>query len=520
MPQMPNASSPPPPTDHPSLRQRTTHGVMWVVAQAVASRGITAIQQIALAWLLTENDFGLIGLTYTVSSFVRLMANPGIDIVLVQRLRHFRHWATPAFWFGLTMGIAGGILMLAIAPIVAWAYGRPQLIGLIGVLAIAAPIQTLQIAPKAQLQMQMRFRAIMLLGLLTSALTAAFTISAAYLGMCAYSFVIPVPIVAAIIATANWWLARPPIRLHPEFSRWKYLLGSSASVGGTGFLHTFSNQADYIALGLMGFSEAAIGTYVFAFNIALQPLQLLSSGVPIVLFPSLSHLTLEPEKQIRATLRAMRLLAMVIVPFCLLQILMAEPIFRLVFPPRWLDAVLPCQLLTLGLMFNATSWPSNSLMLAQGRFHEQFWITVIGMLGFLFILSCVMWLHPSIVSVAAGVAVWHCINSPYLHWAATRRYTTWGSYLAETCRPLLAGAVAAVACVILHKNLPETVGGNLIALIAGGLLFAAVYFALIFLLARDTLHDLGNQLAPLWKLLQRSKAADTIGNAVGGSDGS
>lgn len=492
---------------------------MWVVAQAVASRGVTAIQQVVLAWLLTESDFGLIGLTYTVSSFVKLMANPGVDVVLVQRLRHFRHWATPAFWFGLAMGVVGGILMFATAPFAAWVYGQPQLIGLIGVLAIAAPIQTLQIVPKAQLQMQMRFRAVVLLGLFTSVLTAVFTISAAYFGMGAYSFVIPVPIVATIVGVVNWWLARPPVHLRLEFSRWKHLLGNSASLGGTGFLHTISNQADYIALGLMGFSEAAIGTYVFAFNIALQPLQLLSGGIPVVLFPSLSHLTLEPEKQVRATLRAMRLLTLVTIPFCLLQILMSEPIFRLAFPARWLDAVLPCQLLTLGLMFNATAWPSHSLMLAQGRFHEQFLVALIGTVVFVLILGCVMWLHPSIVSVAAGVAIWHCINSPYLHWAATRHYTTWGSYLAETYRPFLAGAVAAVACAILHRNLPDTVVGNFIALIAGGLLFAAIYLVFIFLLARDTLYDLGNQLAPLWKLLQRSKTADTIGNAVGGSDG-
>jgi PST family polysaccharide transporter len=499
--------SQPVPSGKPSLRQRTTRGVMWVAAQAVATRGVTLVQQLALAWLLSKSDFGLIGLTYTVTTFVTLMANPGVDTVLVQRLRRFRHWATPAFWLGLAMGIAAAAIMLVLAPVAAWAYGQPKLIGLIAVLAIASPIQSLQIVPKAQLQMQMRFRAIVLLGLLQSVLIAVLTVGAAYVGMGAYSFVVPVPIAAAIVGAVNWRLARPPVRLEAEFSRWKYLFGNSAAVGGTKLLNNFTNQGDYIALGLAGFSDAQIGVYVFAFNIAIQPLRLVSGNVPVVLFPGLSHLALDPQKQVRAALRAMRLLTLVTVPFCLLQIVLTEPLFRLILPPRWMDSVLPCQMLTLGLMFNATAWPAASLMMAQGRFREYLWVNVIGALVFVVILGSVIWFCPGIVSVAAAVAVWHFLNSPYLHWAATRHHAPRGSYIAETIRPILAGVFAAIPCFILHANLPETVVGDVIAIVGGGLNFAAIYLLLIYILASAALHDLSDQLAPLWARLLRSKGA-------------
>jgi O-antigen/teichoic acid export membrane protein len=71
---------------------------MWIAAQAVATRGVMLVQQLALAWLLAKSDFGLIGLTYTVTAFVTLLATPGIDTILVKRLHRFQHWATPAFW--------------------------------------------------------------------------------------------------------------------------------------------------------------------------------------------------------------------------------------------------------------------------------------------------------------------------------------------------------------------------------------------------------------------------------------
>jgi O-antigen/teichoic acid export membrane protein len=482
------------PATQPSLRQRTTRGVLWVAAQAVVTRGVTLVQQLALAWLLAKSDFGLIGLTFTVSAFVNLMSNPGIDAVLVQRGRRYRHWATPAFWLGMTMGLAGAIVMAAMAPAAAWAYGRPELVGLILVMALAPPLQSLQIVPRAQLQIELRFKAVVMLGVATSVLTAVLTIAAAYLGLRAYSFVVPIPIVSLLVAVANWRLARPPIRFRLEFSRWKYLFGYGATVGGTKLLHVFITQADYIVLGLMAFPEAAIGTYTFAFSIAIQPSRLLSGSVPAVLFPSLSQMSLAPEKQVRATLRAMRLLTLVTIPFCLLQILLTLPLFRLAFPPRWLDAVLPCQILTLGLMINATSWPTHSLMLSQGRYRELLWLTSIAAIAFAAMLAAAVWIDPSIVSVAVAVALWHMFHSPLIHWAATRHFAPAGSYWVETYRPVIAGVLAALPCMILQKSLGGTVAELIVTLIVGSLVFAVTYALLIYAIWRTAAVDLVQQL--------------------------
>ncbi len=503
---MDDSTPPPASTSQTSLRQRTTHGVMWVVAQSVVGRGVMLVQQLALAWLLVKSDFGLIGLAYTVTGFVIPLANLGIDSVLVQRGRRYRQWATPAFWLGMTISVVAATVTAAFAaPLAAWAYHQPKLIGIIGVLALALPIQALQFVPKAQLQIELRFKSVVLLGILNSALTALLTIVAAWLGFGAYSFVLPVPIVSAIVGGASWWIARPPVRLAAKFARWRYLFGSGATVLGIVLLHGLINQGDYIALGLAGFPDTVIGTYVFAFNIAIQPLRLLSGGVPAVLFPSLSQLMLDPEKQVRAALRAMRLLTMVTVPFCLLQIVVAEPLFRLIFPPRWLDAVLPCQILTIGLTLNATSWPAHSLMMAQGRFRELFGITVLAALAFLAMLSGAIWLHPSILSVAIGVAIWHMFHSPTIHWAATRHRARRGSYLIEAGPPLVAGVVAMVPCMVLQKQFPPTIVGDMIAIVTSVVLFAAAYLLLVYLLVPETLQDLERQLAPFWDRLRGSK---------------
>jgi len=444
----------------------------------------------------------------TVTAIATWMANPGVDTVLVQRPHRFRQWATPAFWLGQAMGLMGAVVMLVLAPVAAWIYDQPRLIGLIAVSAAALPLQALQIVPKAQLQMEMRFRAVVLLGLLSTVQTAVLTIGFAALGFGPYSFVIPLPIVAAIISVTTWRLARPPIGRHLEFSRWKYLFGNSVVVGATDLLSTFINQADNMTLGLAGLADASIGAYVFAYNIAVQPLRL---NIPMVLFPGLSHLTAEPEKQVSAALRAMRLVALTMVPVCLLQILLAGPIFRLVFPERWQEAILPCQILTLGLMINALCWPGVSLLRAQGRFRTLFWTNLAATIVFMGIMAAAISIRASIITVAIGVCIFHCLYNPFLHWLATHKYAPLNSFLRESAWPLVAGALAAVPCICIQLNLPKTTFGDIAAVAIGGLIFCGSYLLACYLLVPESLHDLMQQLAPFWNRWRagRSPAADT-----------
>src|SRR5688572_12151576 len=137
----------PPDSAGPSLTQRTTHGVLWGVILAFVSRGVGLLQQLVLVWVLDKSDFGVVGLALTVTVLINVMANPGIDAVLVQRQRRFHLWATPAFWLGMATGTTAMLVMMAAAPVAAWIYGKPSIIGVLLVMAAAIPLQTLQIVP-------------------------------------------------------------------------------------------------------------------------------------------------------------------------------------------------------------------------------------------------------------------------------------------------------------------------------------------------------------------------------------
>lgn len=498
------------PASTPSLRQKTVGGILWLAVQNLSTRGISLLQQLALAWLLAKSDFGLIGLAYTVSTFAALLSNPGIDAILVQRGRRFDRWVTPAFWLGMTTGMAAMVLMAVAAPVAAWAYREPQLVGLILVLSLGAPLQTLQIVPRAHLQTHLRFRGLVLLNLSNVALMAALTVLCAYLGFGPYSFAIPVPITAALVSAMAWSTARPTVGLHPHVRRWRYLIGDSAALLGTRIMNIAVSQGDYIALGLFGVSQAAIGTYFFAYRFSTQAFWLTANSVPAVLFPSLSRLVENPEGQVRATRRAVRLLAVVAIPICMLQVLLANPLFRLLFPDRWLDAVLPLQVLSLGIMFNAPAWPVTSLLMAQRRFRELFRIAVVYTVVFAVMVTVALTVDESILAVALAVSLWYCWSSAYAYRAAIPRESFYSFFL-QCYRPALAAILAALPSALLLAAMPSGRLADALLVVAITLIFVLTYALLLRQIAPSDWADFWAQLTPFWKRLPWQRMAPLEG---------
>jgi lipopolysaccharide exporter len=368
-----------PPLD---LGRRAVRGFSWMFLVSVWGKVQGTLVQVALAWFLSKEDFGQIGLAYTVTAFANVVVNPGLSSVLVQRARNLRYWSTPAFWMSLTCGILGAALMLAAAPIGAQMYGAPNLVGLVTVLAIAAPIGSLGMLPNALLTGQLKFKFLALLTLGAGILTGLLTVLLAALDFGAYSFVLPRPIVNTAQTLAAWIAARPKVRMKPQFRRWKYLVGNAGWMLVYLVCWTAIMQGDYIVLGYL-FEPALVGTYFFGFNLAMQGARFIGGNVHTVLYPSLVALGTNRLRQAQVVLETSRNLALTVGCVSLLQAVLAEPVLHLVFGHRWDDAIPIVQLLSIGVVFESLSSPGCLLLMARGLFKSFALIYVLALSVFL-----------------------------------------------------------------------------------------------------------------------------------------
>lgn len=355
-----------------SLTQQAAAGFAWALTQSLGLKVAGIAGQIALARLLVPEHFGVVAVAVSAAGIVQVLQWTGVQDVLVKRQRKFDLWATPGFWLSASMG-AGATAVLALsAPILASRFGQPQLMWLVLVLALANLINTLGIVPQARLQSSLRFKAIAAIAVCTQLSVLAFSVTLAILGFGPLSLVLPQAVCAPFAVLAFWRVSGLSVGLRPHFQRWKYLFGDSVMLLGVALLYAMATASASMALAA-NHGPAEVGVYAIALNLSMQTVMAITGPLAAVFFPSLARLQNHPERMLGAFVRASRMLALLGVPLCFLQAVVARPGMTLLFGHTWDRAIPVVELLSIGLGFAVLSGVASSIFKAQGRFKTLLW---------------------------------------------------------------------------------------------------------------------------------------------------
>jgi len=454
---------PAPPRPQPStLAQKTVSGFFWLTAQTLGSKLVNMFGQVVLARLLLPESWGLVGEAYAITAFAGLIQQAGLREILIQRQGHFGRWANPAFWMSLSLGCLGALIMVALAPVAAWMYDDWRLFNLVLLLALSSPFSGLDIVPDAKLTNDLRFRFLACVKWLTAVGTMGLSIVFAKMGLGAYSFVLPLPLITVVRLVLLWSAARPPIRLHLHFRRWKYLMNDSVLLFLANFCNTITWNGDYMILGIMHDAKT-VGIYFFAFTLATQTMQVFTQNLIGVLFPALSKMQDNIVHQTRAFLRAAELLALIGVPLCLLQAALAGPAINVLFNSWWQPMIRVLQLLSIGMAVRLVASPGGALIQAQGRFKTYLLTNAINVAVFLTMVYAGSWLGkqelhrltasgnvaaanllPAARDVAAAVMGYFALIGPIFLYVAIR---PGGGKWRDVWRVYFAPAVASIVAI-------------------------------------------------------------------------
>ena len=459
------------------MGRRALHGLIWMLAQNLVARACSVFSQLVLAALLQPADFGLIGLTYTVTSIAAALTNVGLDDVVLQRERALRLWLGPAFWISLGLGTAAGLLVVALSPVAAAVYKAPDMVGLLAILALAMPIGALGTVPAMVLRARMRFGALAIYGTLETIGQVLMTVALAWHGFGAYSFVLPGPVVSALRAAVMWRLAAAKPDLRPQRTRWKYVLGNTTVNFANRVLIAIINQGDYIVLGLIG-SQASVGAYYFGFRLAAQPLFTLAGNFTTVLYPALVQMRFDPERQNRAVLNAATLLAFCVMPLALVQSAVAGPLISRFFDQRWAASIPIIQLLSIGLAFDAISWVAGTLLSARGEFRAGLRYVALQMPVFFALVTAGAALRDAL-GVAWGVCAFYAVIQPVYAFFVFRRIGMTARQVALMHLQPAAYAAAAVGAGLAASDLPLLAGAPLVRTVVIGAVALSLYAALV-----------------------------------------
>lgn len=442
-----------------SLRHKTSRGTVWMTGQVVYVKLLGLALQLVLAKLLLREDFGLYGLALTVYTFAAMFHQAGVLEVLIQRQRTFHIWSEVGFWLSFACGMIAFLMTILIAPLVARFYEYPEpetLVRLIRVMACVFPLVALGAVNRAKLQIEMRFRELALIGAVTATADVTLKVLFAYLGYGAFSFAYGALISQVVYLALCWYFAPVRVRWRPQLRRWKYLLNDGMMVVGALVCTWVIEEGDYVVLGRFE-DVGVVGLYFFAFRISRHIVSLMTWQVSKVLFPALSSLPSDTDRQINAFIRAARLIAAASLPSCFAMATMADPLVRLLFEPRWFEAIPLIQIMCLGMTLRSMSWPIASLMKAQGRFRTHMFVVGGSILAFFPMTILGTWLG-SALGLAVAIAIFYTGSTTVEFMVALKRPAQFvRDFGTVFFAPLVSSVLAAgIAWCVGYLLLPKT----------------------------------------------------------------
>jgi PST family polysaccharide transporter len=146
---------------------------------------------------------------------------------------------------------------------------------------------------------------------------------------------------------------------------------------GVGF--SIGQFGNFVALNVDNFTVGrwmgadALGLYSRAYQFLMIPTNLFGTVVDKVLFPAMAHVQDDNERLTRAFRRALAVVAMITLPISALLVVLAPELVTLVLGPRWVEMILPFQVLAATMLFRTSYKMSDSLIRAKGAVYRRAW---------------------------------------------------------------------------------------------------------------------------------------------------
>ncbi len=349
------------------LKLRTARTIKWNVIDRVSSQVLYAVTGIVLANVLSQEDFGLVGAVMVFQAFASLFVDSGFSSALIQCKSPSRLDYSTVLWFNLATATGIYILLFIGAPLIAdWFQGDQRLIPLSRVMFLSFIINATAIVQTNRLMKQMDVKMIAIsnsIGLIVSATVGIYLALAGYGAWAIVWQTIVLGVVKSAIlwSTSHW---TPLLRFSAQSLRSFFKVG--IGVATSSFLNTvFLNVYSFLIGNQIGLRS--LGYYTQADKWSKMGITSLTQILTSSFLPVLSQFQDDKERFGHAVSKMNRFTAYILFPAIGCLIVMAEPIFHLLFGTKWDPSIILFQILLLRGIFTVLTSLYNNYILALGK---------------------------------------------------------------------------------------------------------------------------------------------------------
>lgn len=467
-------------------------GAIWSVVRQGGNELFAIPTSIIMARLLSPTDFGIAAASAFFVALAARLTQFGFNASLVRAKELRPEHTTSVFVANLTLGGLSYIILFAAAPLIGQFFHSPEAGRLLRFAALSFLISPFVSIPAALMQRNMQFRQRSFVDWTDTIVGNVTTLGLAFAGFGYWS--LPSGNIAGQIASIGlqWYLSswRPSFGFSRDALR--DLLSFGLGIQSKRVLEYAAFNLDNVVVGRV-LGVTALGFYDKAFTTMNRLVFRLTLGQTYFRIFAIIHEDIERFQ--RAYTRLILTISLIGLPVFAGCIVVARPLFEVMYGPRWLPAVLPFQLLCVGGMLKLLNAYASQANEAAGglwaQVRRQAFGAVLVVIG-----AGVGSLRGGITGAALGVLIAMAILTVALQ-SLVRRVThlTWRGLLAPqvpgaTCALLLV-AVLLMAGFGLRALVPEPPAWLLLLVqaLAGGLFYGAFVLFSPFRAVRDIVHE-------------------------------
>ena len=350
--------------------------MVWTAFQKYSRMGVKFISGIILARLLTPFDYGCIGMLAIFMALAEQFIDGGFGSALIQKKHPTQaDYSTIFFW---NIGMAGLLyaILFFCAPAVSRFYDIPVLRDVLRVQGIVLFIYALNLVQRNQLKKKLNFKILSIISITTNIVALGITILLAYKGFGVWALVTQNLIATFIPALVFWFYVKWRPTLVFSWKSFKELFGFGFFMFLTHLLNTFSSQLQGLLIGKV-YNPNTMGYYSKAHGTESLASQSISSVMTQVTYPLYASVQDNKQTMINMLRRLMMTLSYITFPLMFILLLLAEPIFVLLYSDKWLPSVPYFQALCLAGLPNCLQSVNMQTIAAIGKSRIMFKWTVI-----------------------------------------------------------------------------------------------------------------------------------------------
>jgi PST family polysaccharide transporter len=349
-------------------------GVAWLLAFRVFDRAAGVFSFLILARLLLPEHFGVVALGSAVVAFIEILANLGLDTILVQTRKLTRDHYDTAWTLQLIIALScASVIALAAYPASLF-FREPRLFAVLCLLATALAVEGLQNIRLVDFRREMRFDREFQFMATRRIVTIIVTIGAALMFHNERALALGI-LSARLVGTTLSYFMRPCWPRLTLALRQEFVGKSSWLLLGNIVMFARMRSADFVLGRLNG--AASVGAYTLASDLSTMATQELVLPINRVSLADLSKQ--DDEKGVVARFDAVTgLVAILLAPIGLGLAACAEAVVPVLFGNNWLSAVGLLEILALAALVASLASNLGVPIISLGHYRANATIQAVG----------------------------------------------------------------------------------------------------------------------------------------------